>query len=114
MSRSTQFLHANQANPCVGCVPVYDADATKPRKKSRMQRQLISWAGLVILALLVLTPSAALAKKLVISEAIEITGKIQRPQAMYILQRTPLNLKGMQLRRSLIPKLLESMRKPPL
>ena len=79
-----------------------------------MPRRMITWAGLTILALLVLAPSQASAKKLVISEAFEITGKIQRPQAMYILQRSKLNLKGLQLRRSLIPKLLESMRKPPL
>jgi hypothetical protein len=67
-----------------------------------------------MLAAILVAPSAASAKKLIITEAIEITGKIQRPQAMYILQRSKLNLKGLDLRRSLIPKLLESMRKPPL
>ena len=79
-------------------------------RRSRRKR----WAGLIVLAALLAAPGAAFAKKLVITEAIEITGKIQRPQAMYILQRSKLNLKGLDLRRSLIPKLLESMRKPPL
>ncbi len=74
----------------------------------------LRWAGLAFLAVLLFGSTPAQAKKLVISEAFEITGKIQRPQAMYILQRQKLNLKGLQLRRSLIPKLLESMRKPPL
>ena len=72
------------------------------------------WAGLTLLAIALAVPGRAEAKKLVISEAIEITGKIQRPQAMYILQRSKLNVKGLKLKRSLVPKLLESMRKPPL
>jgi hypothetical protein len=79
-----------------------------------MFNRLMTRAGLIVVAAILFAPGQASAKKLVISEAIEITGKIQRPQAMYILQRSKLNLKGLQLRRSLIPKLLESMRKPPL
>ncbi|MDE0881731.1 MAG: hypothetical protein OSB21_03990 [Myxococcota bacterium] len=79
-----------------------------------MFNRLMTRAGLIVVAAILVAPGQASAKKLVISEAIEITGKIQRPQAMYILQRSKLNLKSLQLRRSLIPKLLESMRKPPL
>lgn len=79
-----------------------------------MFNRLMTRAGLIMVAAILVAPGQASAKKLVISEAIEITGKIQRPQAMYILQRSKLNLKSLQLRRSLIPKLLESMRKPPL
>jgi hypothetical protein len=79
-----------------------------------MFNRLMTRAGLIVVAAILVAPGQASAKKLVISEAIEITCKIQRPQAMYILQRSKLNLKSLQLRRSLIPKLLESMRKPPL
>jgi hypothetical protein len=93
---------------------VYHASGDKCVRVTKTWNAQLRWAGLFVLALLVLAPGQAQAKKLVISEAFEITGKIQRPQAMYILQRSKLNLKGLQLRRSLIPKLLESMRKPPL
>jgi hypothetical protein len=105
---------SNEVGPCVVCPRVYDAQEIQPLRKSYVLTRLTPWAGLVFLALLAFMPAQAEAKKLVISEAFEITGKIQRPQAMYILQRSKLNLKGLQLRRSLIPKLLESMRKPPL
>ena len=114
MSHIAADSRRNHVNPCIGCPRVYDAQEIKTQRKLRVSRRSITWAGLTFLALLVFTPAQAEAKKLVISEAFEITGKIQRPQAMYILQRSKLNLKGLELRRSLIPKLLESMRKPPL
>jgi len=103
-----------RSTPCADDGCVYDDAGDQFVRLNDTWIARLRWAGLLVLALLVLAPGQAQAKKLVISEAFEITGKIQRPQAMYILQRSKLNLKGLQLRRSLIPKLLESMRKPPL
>ena len=100
--------------PCAHLKHVYHASAETKMRQKQPGRLRWRWAGLTVLAVLLFASTPAHAKKLVISEAFEITGKIQRPQAMYILQRQKLNLKGLQLRRSLIPKLLESMRKPPL
>ena len=102
------------SRPCAQLMRVYHADAESKMRQKQPGWLRWRWAGLAVLAVLLFSSSPAHAKKLVISEAFEITGKIQRPQAMYILQRQKLNLKGLQLRRSLIPKLLESMRKPPL
>ena len=99
---------------CVQLARVYHAYAETKMRQKQPGWLRWRWAGLTILAVLLFSSTPVHAKKLVISEAFEITGKIQRPQAMYILQRQKLNLKGLQLRRSLIPKLLESMRKPPL
>jgi hypothetical protein len=61
-----------------------------------------------------LTAAPASAKKLVITEGIEITGKIQRPEAMFIFRRTQMNLEGLRLKQSLIPRLRDTMKKPPL
>lgn len=104
----------SELDPCVASRAVYHASVEISVQSKRASWWRPRWAGLVIVAGLLLSSNVAFAKKLVISEAFEITGKIQRPQAMYILQRSKLNLKGLQLKRSLIPKLLESMRKPPL
>jgi hypothetical protein len=112
--RQENPLQVDQTPPCVILSSVYDAAGEHPKRSFQLPLRQIFWAGLIMLAIVLVAPTTAQAKKLVISEAIEITGKIQRPQAMYILQRSKLNLKGLQLRRSLIPKLLESMRKPPL
>jgi hypothetical protein len=78
----------------------------------RMLTRKITLASLVLSVAFVATPAAA--KKLVITEAIEITGKIQRPEAMFIFRRTQMNLEGLRLKQSLIPRLRETMKKPPL
>ncbi len=42
-----------------------------------------------------------------------IEGRIQKPQAFYILQRSNLNFEGLELKNSFIPKILESVDKEP-
>tara|TARA_B100000427_G_C15114831_1_gene423184 strand:+ start:113 stop:445 length:333 start_codon:yes stop_codon:yes gene_type:complete len=108
------FDFSSISTPCAQLKRVYHAAGESMMRVKQPGWLRLRWAGLAVLAVLLFGSTPAHAKKLVISEAFEITGKIQRPQAMYILQRQKLNLKGLQLRRSLIPKLLESMRKPPL
>lgn len=46
-------------------------------------------------------------------EAIRIEGRIQKPQAFYILQRANLNFNGLDPRESFIPKIWRSVEKEP-
>lgn len=42
-----------------------------------------------------------------------IEGRIQKPQAFYILQRSNLNFEGLELKRSFVPKIIESVEDAP-
>ena len=42
-----------------------------------------------------------------------IEGRIQKPEAFYILQRSNLNYESLELKRSFIPNILESVKKDP-
>ena len=42
-----------------------------------------------------------------------IEGTIQKPQAFYILQRSALNLEGLELKNSFVPKILKSVEESP-
>ena len=42
-----------------------------------------------------------------------IKGRIQKPEAFYILQRSELNFKGLEPRKSFIPLILKSVEKDP-
>ena len=46
-------------------------------------------------------------------EAIKIEGRIQKPQAFYILQRSNLNFEGLELKQSFIPKIIKSVEEAP-
>jgi hypothetical protein len=73
----------------------------------------------VIIAVLVgvglwATHALAQAKRKVIRlEAIKVEGRIQKPQAFYILQRSNLNFEGLELKQSFIPKIIESVENDP-
>tara|TARA_B100000676_G_C17739273_1_gene660537 strand:+ start:98 stop:337 length:240 start_codon:yes stop_codon:yes gene_type:complete len=59
------------------------------------------------------TASPAMAKRLEIKEAFTIEGKIQKPTVSLFITRSDLDFKRLRLERSLIPRLLETIRKPP-
>ncbi|MBX2810506.1 MAG: hypothetical protein KTR25_01795 [Myxococcales bacterium] len=40
-----------------------------------------------------------------------IEGRIQKPQAFYILQRSSLNFEGLALKKSFVPKIVKSVEK---
>lgn len=42
-----------------------------------------------------------------------IKGRVQKPEAFYVLQRTGVTFKGLKLTTKLVPKILEALRKPP-
>jgi len=62
------------------------------------------------------TPAAAAGsggKKVIRLEAIKVEGRIQKPQAFYILQRSNLNFEGLALKQSFLPKIMQSIEKAP-
>jgi hypothetical protein len=71
---------------------------------------------LIVLTLSAL-PGLALAqsqeRKVIRLEAIKVEGRIQKPQAFYILQRSNLNFEGLELKQSFVPKILDSVKKAP-
>jgi hypothetical protein len=52
-------------------------------------------------------------RKVIRLEAIKVEGRIQKPQAFYILQRSNLNFEGLELKQSFIPKIIQSVEKEP-
>jgi len=52
-------------------------------------------------------------RKVIRLEAIKVEGRIQKPQAFYILQRSNLNFEGLELKQSFVPKIVDSVRKAP-
>lgn len=52
-------------------------------------------------------------RKVIHLEAIKVEGRIQKPQAFYILQRSNLNFEGLELKQSFVPKIVESVRNAP-
>jgi hypothetical protein len=46
-------------------------------------------------------------------EAIKVEGRIQKPQAFYILPRQNLNFEGLELKKSFIPKIIKSIDNKP-
>jgi hypothetical protein len=52
-------------------------------------------------------------RKVIRLEAIKVEGRIQKPQAFYILQRSNLNFEGLELKQSFLPKIVESVQKAP-
>jgi len=53
------------------------------------------------------------ARKIIRLEAIKVEGRIQKPQAFYVLQRSSLNFEGLELKQSFIPKIVKSIEKQP-
>jgi hypothetical protein len=52
-------------------------------------------------------------KKVIRLDALTVEGKIQKPQAFYILQRSNLNFEELNKPESFVPKVVESVDKQP-
>lgn len=52
-------------------------------------------------------------KKVIRLDALTVEGKIQKPQAFYILQRSNLNFEELNKSESFVPKVVESVDKQP-
>jgi hypothetical protein len=78
-------------------------------------------SGLLLAALLALGPvlahaqstSAPKKKKVIRLDAITVEGRIQKPQAFYILQRSNLNFDELNRTESFVPKVEKSVEKEP-
>jgi hypothetical protein len=51
--------------------------------------------------------------KVITIEALKVEGKIQKPEAFYILQRSELGFKSITPKKSFIPKILKTVEKEP-
>lgn len=68
---------------------------------------------LIAATLLMAGVASAQERKVIRLEAIKVEGRIQKPQAFYILQRSNLNFEGLELKQSFIPKIVDSVKKSP-
>jgi hypothetical protein len=57
--------------------------------------------------------STAKKKKIIRLDAITVEGRIQKPQAFYILQRSNLNFEELNKTESFVPKVVKSVEKDP-
>ncbi|MCA9543552.1 MAG: hypothetical protein KC613_04150 [Myxococcales bacterium] len=74
--------------------------------------------GLLLLGLMGASVTAAWAqnkrgKVITFEEGIVIDGKVQKPEAFYILQRSELNFKGLEPKKSFIPLILKTVEEEP-
>ena len=69
-----------------------------------------------------LMPSGAIAQKqsakkagriIRIDTAVSVEGRIQKPEAFYILQRSELNFDGLEPKKSFVPLIIKSVEKDP-
>jgi len=52
-------------------------------------------------------------KNVIRLEAIKVEGRIQKPQAFYIIRKSALNFESLELKQSFVPKVLKSIDKEP-
>lgn len=74
--------------------------------------------GALLVAIALAVPAAAQAgeakkKKVIRLETITVEGRIQKPQAFYILQRSNLNFDELERSESFLPKVVKSIDKDP-
>lgn len=53
------------------------------------------------------------ARRVIRIQETKIEGRIQKPQAFYILQRSNLNFEGLELKNSFVPKIIQSVEQAP-
>ena len=78
---------------------------------------MIRWMGLVVATAVLCFSGQAQAqaknKKVIRLETITVEGRIQKPQAFYILQRSNLNFEELERTESFLPKVVRSVDKDP-
>jgi hypothetical protein len=84
------------------------------RWRSEMARWLIvplAFAG--VLAIAGEADAQLRRRKVIRLETVKVEGRIQKPQAFYILQRSNLNFEGLELKNSFVPKIIKSVEAAP-
>lgn len=89
------------------------------RFKSNRMGLVRAFAAASALAILLAVPATASAqrraprKNVIRIAETKIEGRIQKPQAFYILQRSNLNFEGLELKNSFVPKIIKSVDQAP-
>ena len=87
--------------------------------RTTMESRKAIAALVVALGLLLVTVTPASAqrrgrgRRIIRIAETRIEGRIQKPQAFYILQRSNLNFEGLELKNSFVPKIIKSVDKAP-
>ena len=91
-----------------------------PRREVEMRNSWKWRLGFMVCALVFTLSSVADAqsrrrgrRKLIKIDVVKIEGRIQKPQAFYILQRSSLNFEGLELKNSFVPKIIKSVDEGP-
>jgi len=83
----------------------------------RTQIMLGALCGLIMVAGIALAPMSAQAQRKrgtsIKLDDIKVVGKIQKPQAFYVLHRAPLNYKNFKLKRSFLKKVIDAVKRKP-
>ena len=88
--------------------------------KRKMRASISIWSALLAVVVIVSVSTTAFAQRrrgrrgrvIRIAET-RIEGRIQKPQAFYILQRSNLNFEGLELKNSFVPKIIKSVDRAP-
>lgn len=83
-----------------------------------MKRAIIWISGLMLLAMVAERAEAQeegrrRGRRVIRIQETRIEGRIQKPQAFYILQRSNLNFEGLELKNSFVPKIIKSVDQAP-
>ncbi len=73
----------------------------------------VTMIGVVLASAVALGQAAPKKKKVIRLDAITVEGRIQKPQAFYILQRSSLNFDELNRNESFVPKVEKSVEKDP-
>ena len=94
--------------------PPHRGDGGTREKQKVLAKEAKVWIRFALLVGVLGAAGGAWAQRKVIRlEAIKVEGRIQKPQAFYILQRSNLNFEGLELKQSFIPKIIKSVEDKP-
>lgn len=74
---------------------------------------IVSFAFAGVLAIAGEADAQVRRRKVIRLETVKVEGRIQKPQAFYILQRSNLNFEGLELKNSFVPKIIKSVEAAP-
>lgn len=83
------------------------------QRRRAAQRALFVVAALSLGMIALSARAQQSGRKVIRLEAIKVEGRIQKPQAFYILQRSNLNFESLDLKQSFVPKILRTVEGAP-
>jgi hypothetical protein len=73
----------------------------------------LATVGLLAVADVATAQNRRAGRRVIRIQETKIEGRIQKPQAFYILQRSNLNFEGLELKNSFVPKIIKSVDQAP-